>query len=134
MTEMSQVFFSKWSLFAVALMTISLSGCGGPPPKPMGTFSGTLKSSGEPCGDCRISLFNTTTLASKGGRVDENGEFEFKELPFGEYEIYIYQKPTNAVKEVIDERIPDKYKTKETSGLKASITSAEPVTLDIDMK
>ena len=134
MTDLLQTLTSRFNLLAIALVMFSLSGCGGPPPEPTGTLSGTVKSGGEPCGDCRITVYNPTTLKTSGAVVDESGTYEVKNLTFGDYEISMYQTPTNAVVEVFDERIPKKFRNTKTSGLKASITSEEPsVTLDIEM-
>jgi len=99
----------------------------------MGTLVGTVTSSGKACGDCRISLFNSKTFLSRGGRVDEAGNYEVKNIPFGDYDIYMYQLPTNDVVEVFDKRIPKKFRNKKTSGLNASFTSEDPVTLNVDM-
>lgn len=132
---MSQTLLSKRTLLAVSLLAFSLAGCEkAPTPDPTGTLIGTVKSGGEICGDCRISLFNSKTFLSRGGRVDESGNYEVKNIPFGDYDIYMYQTPTNAVVEVFDERIPKKYRNKKSSGLKASLTSSEPVTLNIEME
>lgn len=135
MTEMLQTLISKWSLIVVALMMLSLSGCGGgPPPESTGTLSGTVTSGGELCGDCRITLYNPASLRTKGGVVGESGTYEIKNLPFGDYDVSMYQTPTNAVVEVFDKRIPKKFRSTKTSGLKVSLTPADPaVTLDIEM-
>jgi len=52
----------------------------------------------------------------------------------GEYKIRVVQMPTNSDIKVKNKRIPKKYRRPETSGLTASIPTAEPVTLDIDME
>ncbi|MDB2687061.1 hypothetical protein N9Y42_07590 [Mariniblastus sp.] len=134
MTDLLQTLVSRLNLLAIALVMFSLSGCGGPPPAPTGTLSGTVKSGGELCGDCRITLYNPTSLKTKGGVVDESGTYEVKGIPFGDYDVSMYQTPTNAVVEVFDERIPKKFRNTKTSGLKVSITAEEPsVTFDIEM-
>ena len=129
---MLQVSNNKWSLFAVALLTLSLSGCGDAVPDNLGALNGTLKSGGEACGNCLVRFFNSETSRSYGCKVEELGTFE-KELPFGEYQVAVVQEPTNDSKEVFDKRIPKKYRNKTTSGLIVSITSGEPAVLNIEM-
>ncbi|MDB4766787.1 hypothetical protein OAG71_03765 [bacterium] len=80
-----------------------------------------------------ISLVDSTEMIRRGGNVGDSGSFEVKGIPYGEYKIRIVRMPSNLDVEVVDERIPDKYKNVGTSGLTASITSEEPVTLNIDM-
>ena len=125
---------SKLSQFAIVLLAISCAGCGGPPEAPTGTLKGTVKSGGEICGNCMISIADAKTLVRRGGNVDESGSFELKEIPFGEYQVRVVQTPSNLDVNVVDDRIPKKYHRLGTSGLSASITSIEPVTLDIDME
>ena len=134
MTEMSQAPLSSRGLFVVVLAAFLLSGCGEPPPATTGILNGTVKSGGEVCGDCRVSIFNPKTLLSRGGSVNESGKFEIKDIPFGDYEIIVGQQPTSDRAEVFDKRIPAKYRDPKTSGFKASFTGPEPVTLDIEME
>ena len=84
--------------------------------------------------DCMISICDTNALLKRGGVVDESGSFELIEVPFGEYKVRVVQTPSNLDVNVVDERIPKKYSRVETSGLSASITSTEPVTLEIEME
>lgn len=125
---------SKLSLFAIGLIAFSLTGCPGPNEDPTGTLKGTLKSGGEICGNCLISIADGKTLVRRGGIVDESGAYELKKVPFGDYKVRIVQIPDNRDVEIFDDRIPNKYRKVETSGLSASITSSEPVTLDIEME
>ena len=129
---MSQILTSRLSLLAIALFTVSLVGCGDSAPETSGTLTGTVKSGGEVCGDCTIAIYNPKTLLRRGCIVGESGKFELKDVPFGDYEVTVSQKPTNAAKEVFDKRIPKKYRSKKTSELSVSITSAEAV-LNIEM-
>jgi len=130
---MLQALVNKFFLATIALAMVTLSGCGGPPPEPVGSLTGLVTSGGQACGDCNIAVFNPATLKSHGGRVDAEGRYEIKNLPFGEYEITMVQRPSNAVVEVFDKRIPRKYRDPKTSGLTASVTSNDPVELDIEM-
>ena len=121
----------KILLLAVIVFPLGTAGCDSSVKEPMGTLSGTVKSQGEICGNCRIALHSEK--GSKGLTVGDSGTFEFKEVPFGDYKVTVYQKPTNDAVEVFDKRIPEKYRQMRTSGLAVSIPSAEPVTLDVDM-
>ena len=125
--------FSKLSLFAFGLIAFSFVGCGGPPEAPTGTLKGTVKSGGELCGNCMVSIADANTLERRGCNVGESGSYEVKDVPFGEYKVRVVRLPSNLDVNVEDDRIPKKYSRLETSGLKASITSAEPVILDIEM-
>lgn len=134
MTEMLRMLISsRMSLLAVVLLTLSLVGCDDSASEASGTLTGTVKSGGEVCGDCTIAIFNPETLLRRGCIVGESGEFELKEIPFGDYEVTVGQKPTNSPDPVFDKRIPKKYRSKKTSGLSVSITSAEPVVFNIEM-
>ena len=119
-----------YSCFCV--LTFAITGC--EQPKPLGTLTGTVRSKGEICDNCLISIASKETLFRRGGSVNEEGRFTLTDIPFGEYKIRVVQMPTNATKKVNDDRIPKKYRRPETSGLTASIPSAEPVTFDIDME
>ena len=118
MTEMLRILISsRMSLLAVALSMIPLAGCEDSASEPSGILTGTVKSGGEVCGDCIIAIFNPKTLLRRGCIVGESGEFELKEIPFGDYEVTVSQKPTNSPDPVFDERIPKKYRSKKTSEL-----------------
>ena len=123
---------SRMGLLAVALLTVSLVGCEDSASETSGTLTGTVKSGGEVCGNCLIAIFNPKTLLRRGCIVGESGEFELKEIPFGDYEVTVSQKLTNDPEVVFDKRIPKKYRSKKTSGLSVSINSAETV-FDIEM-
>ena len=56
-----------------------------------------------------------------------------KDIPFGEYQIRVVQKPSNDPDAAFDKRIPKKYRDLNKSGLSASITSGEPVVVNIEM-
>ena len=127
------LFSSRLSFVAIALLTVSLVGCGDSASEISGTLTGTVKSGGDVCGDCIIAIFNPKTLLRRGCMVGESGDFELKEIPFGEYQVTVSQKPTNAPEEVFDKRIPKKYRSKKTSELSVSITSAEPAVFNIEM-
>ena len=130
---MLQTLVSKLSLLAVILFMLSLAGCGDSVSSNSGALTGTVKSGGEVCGDCVIAVFNPKTMLRRGCMVGESGEFELKDIPFGDYEVTVNQKPTNDFEVVFDKRIPKKYRNKKTSELSVSITSAEPVVFDIEM-
>lgn len=133
MTEMLRILISsRMGLLAVALLTVSLVGCEDSASETSGTLTGTVKSGGEVCGNCLIAIFNPKTLLRRGCIVGESGEFELKEIPFGDYEVTVSQKLTNDPEVVFDKRIPKKYRSKKTSGLSVSINSAETV-FDIEM-
>ena len=132
MLQTSNSKFSLFTVFALATISLSLSGCGGDPPQPSGTVTGTVKSRGEICGNCRVSLHSLK--GTKSFNVDESGTFELKDIPFDDYVVTLYQAPTNNPVKVFDKRIPQKYRETKTSGLSLSITSPEPVVFDIDMK
>ena len=123
---------SRMGLLAVAMLTVSLVGCEDSASETSGTLTGTVKSGGEVCGNCLIAIFNPKTLLRRGCIVGESGEFELKEIPFGDYEVTVSQKLTNDPEVVFDKRIPKKYRSKKTSGLSVSINSAETV-FDIEM-
>jgi len=130
---MFRIFRTNVGMFVFALVALSLtlSGCGEPAKPPSGTLTGSVKSGGKICGNCRVALHNEK--GSKGLTVGESGTFEFKDVPFGDYKVTVYQKPTNDPVEVFDKRIPRKYRQMKTSGLSISIPSAEPVVFDIEM-
>ena len=127
----------KLRLFTCALMTffLSLSGCREPAPElPKGMLSGTIRSNGEICGDCRVGLSSPVTKGSQGYTVGESGEYIFNHVPNGEYDVVVYQKPSNDPNPPLDRRIPKKYRRPETSGLKVTLKAGEEIVLDIDMK
>ena len=129
---MLQTSTSKLILFGFGLILFSFTGCG-PPEAPTGSLIGTVKSGGEPCGNVMVSLSEPNTFVKRGATVDESGNYELKDVLFGEYQVRIVRMPSNSDGVVIDERIPEKYKRVKTSGLTASISSEEPVTLHVDM-
>ena len=130
---MLQTSPSRIGLCFLGLIAVAIAGCQ-PTEEPSGTLTGTVKSRGEICNNCLISITNTETLFRRGGNVEDSGTFKLTGLPFGDYQVRIVQMPTNLVEKVFDERIPKKYRNLKTSGLMASVTSVEPVTLDIDME
>ena len=68
-----------------------------------------------------------------GGTVDEFGNFQIKNVPFGEYQVWVCQKPSNDPNFVLDTRIPKKYRRKETSEVTVSVETADEVVLNIKM-
>jgi len=135
MTEMSRALNSKWGLIiAFTLMVLSLSVAGCSSAEPTGVLTGSVKSDGETCGNCLVSIADPKTLVRCGCIVDESGTYELKDIPFGEYQVRVVQRASNSPVNVYDERIPKKYSDVKTSGITASITSQEPVVLNIDLE
>ena len=56
----------------------------------------------------------------------------FEEIALGDYEGMVLQKPSNSPKDIIDERIPSKFRDRKTSGITVAVTEGENK-LDIDM-
>ncbi len=133
--EMSRQLTSKLRVlpFLVLLMACSAVGCSeDPPPAPAGTLSGTITTKGEICGNCRVAI-HSETGGSVGRTVTESGTFEFKNVPFGDYRVTVYQAPSNDPAPTFDTRIRKKYRKAKTSGFKVSIPSGEPVVYDLEM-
>ena len=124
---------SRLTLLAVVIMMLPSLGCG-PEPDPTGTLIGTVTTKGEILNDCLVSIASNDSLFRRGGKVDEAGAFKLTGIPFGEYQVRVVQTPTNLPTNTFDERIPQKYRDLKTSGLSASITSVEPVTIKIEME
>ena len=131
---MSQVSISKFQITSIAFSAMMLLtiGCG-PAPEPMGTLSGSVKSGDKPIGNCRIGIFCPETNQSISASVDDSATYKLDEIPFGEYQVWVSQMPTNAHEVVLDPRIPKKYRDKKTSGLTVSLNSTDEVVYDIDM-
>ena len=120
---------------AVALLAllVVVAGCG-EEKEPVGAISGTVKSKGKTCGDCKIGIFNTATMNSNAAKVDSSGAFELKGIPYGNYQVKVYPMPTDTTEEIPDPRIPKKFRDFKKSGITISIDSEEPAVLEIDMK
>ena len=97
-------------------------------------LSGTVRSNGEICGDCRVGISDPVSKGSKGYTVGESGTYVFNGIPDGEYQVTVYQTPSIEASPKFDKRIPKKYRQPETSGLTVSLKQGEAVVLDIDMK
>ena len=68
--------------------------------------------------------------------VDEQGKFEIKDVPFGEYEAAVKQvlDPHEPGHIPFDKRIPRKYRSGGTSGIAVSIQSEDEVVIAIEME
>jgi hypothetical protein len=112
-------------------MALFAAGCGKNEPK--GELTGSVTFNGESVSDCRVSLYNSTTMRTIGGKVDENGEFKIVDIPVGKFQVAIKQRTTNAVsEEPFDERIPEQYRSSDTSGFSVEIAEGEN-TLKLEM-
>jgi len=125
----------NWRLptFVLILLVSVCVGCG-PEKEPMGLISGTVTVKGEALGECKVAAYSPDTSRTSGGTVDEQGNFEIKNVPLGDYQIWFYPKPSNDPNHVPNIRIPMKYLKKETSGISASVKEkAEEVKLNVEM-
>ena len=131
------LIFSKFGrsiTLALTLMTLLVfAGCG-EEKKPTGAVSGTVKSGGKLIGNCKVAIFNTTTMDSTGATVDESGTFTLNDVPYGNYQVKVYPMPTDSVEEIPDPRIPKKFRDYKASGITVSVENEEPKTLEIDLK
>lgn len=118
---------------AIAFVFSGAIGCG-PPPDPIGNLTGTVMSNGENVGDCVIALYSPTTKRTVGGRADDTGKYEVKEIPLGNYNVSVLQRPFNgAANEPFDKRIPQKFRDRKTSGFEVEIKEGENQ-LDLNME
>ena len=100
-------------------------GCGKKAP-PTGDLAGTVYFQDEPIGDCGVVLYDPVSKRTIGGNVGADGAFQISAVPLGEYQVTVRQKVTNAVAEPeFDKRIPEKYRSAETSGFSKSIVEGD---------
>ena len=121
-------------LFALLVISVSVSvGCDRK--EPMGMLSGSVSSKGKACGNCQLEIFDPASLRSIGATVNDQGTFELKDVPFGEYQIAVLQvlDPHDPGDPPPDKRIPEKYRDGKTSGITVSVNSVEEVVLKIEM-
>lgn len=73
-------------------------------------------------GDCSVSIFNPISKRSIGGIVGADGAFEIKDIPLGEYQVSVTQKPnTGPTNAPFDKRIGRKFRDPDTSGISTKI-------------
>ena len=121
-------------IIPTALALLVFAGCGRENVEPMGTLSGSVMSGDEIIGDCKVGIFNSATLRSISATVNEQGAYRIKEIPFGEYTVWVSPKPVFSNEPIVDPRLPKKYLNKETSGIVVAIPTVDEVKLDIDLK
>ena len=119
MVRMSQ--FSKLSQSTILLVLLCLSlcftGCE-EPSDPVGTITGTVTSNGEILvPQIRVLAIHAGTTRTRAAMVNDDGKYIIKDIPLGDYKLAVLQKPHfNAVADPFDERIPEKYRSVNTSG------------------
>ena len=115
------------------LTVLMIGGCG-PEPDPVGIIAGKVTSGDTAIGDCKIAIKNSKTLISKAATVDETGNFRMEKVPFGEYDVIVYSRPSYTAVEFVDKRIPKKATSFATSGFAVTVDSTEETVLNVDLK
>ena len=126
----------RFSSLAVLLVLVTITlGCG-PSPPPTGAISGTVTSSDGEAVECYLVLSDPVSRENTGAKCNEQGVFEKKGIPFGEYKVAVQQMldAHSATGTPLDKRIPKKYRSIKTTELSVSIQDVEPVVFNIEMK
>ena len=99
------------------------AGCSGPPSEPVGTLTGIITSNGELLvPDCRARAYHAKTETTKAVIVSDEGRYTFKDFPIGDYKLAVQPKPSyGAQADPYDNRVPDKYRSINTSGFEFTI-------------
>ena len=121
---MSQYFNSPRFLIALAVICCSsfLTGCT-EPSDPVGTLTGIITSNGEVLApDCRVRVYHPSSDTTRAAVVGDDGRYTFKDFALGDYKLAVLQKPSyDAVADPFDERVPQKYRSINTSGFEYTI-------------
>jgi len=115
-----------FSLLAGLILVSTFLGCSGNQKEPTGSLAGFVKAKGEAVGDCKIALYQASTQLTVGGAVAADGAFHLKEVPLGEYAVFVLQIPSpNEEPAPFDRRIPQKFRDPNTSMLSVTIEEGE---------
>lgn len=118
---------------AVALFFSLAIGCE-PAKVPVGNLSGTVMSNGESVGNCVVGIYNAATKRTVGGKADATGSYLVKDIPPGDYSVFLVQKTSNgAVSDPFDKRIPAKFRDRKTSGFEVEIKAGDNE-MDLNME
>lgn len=130
--EARLVLGSRTVLTLVAAFVIALlSGCS-EPAEPSGDLRGKVYSNGEVVGDCLAYVYSKTSKRTIGGKVNDEGEFEFLGLPLGECRVAVSQNTSSDPKgPPFDKRIPRKFRVTKTSGFVIDIKEGDN---ELDLK
>ena len=116
------------------LFVFVFAGCG-PKPVPMGTVTGSVTAGSERIGNVKLAIYNVKTSEKIAATVDDAANYKITEIPFGDYEVYLYTKQVYSTEDIPpDPRIPKKYRSRKTSGLTVSIDSQDEVKFDIELE
>jgi hypothetical protein len=113
---------------------IACAGCGEEVVKePSGSLTGQVFSGSQAIGKCRVKLYNQLTYKSLMTNVEEDGTYEFEEVPTGDCVLAVTTEPWYEASEPPpDPRIPKKYRDVKSSGLSITIEEGEN-NLDLKM-
>ncbi len=111
-------------LCALALLTATLSGCGGGE-KPKTTVKGKVTYKGEAVADANVQMQTATTGAAAAAKTDAAGSYSIEAvLTPGKYSVWVIPfevpppaPPPPGYKPVDNPKIPKKYRSGATSGL-----------------
>ena len=126
-----EILSSRGRLFApicTLFVLLVFVGCGEEKPL-VGAITGTVKSGEKIVGDCKIAVYETTSMYSMSAKVDDSGAFSIKNLPFGDYQVKLFPTPLLSGEVNKDPRFPKKFRHFETSGI--TFTVDDPGTKDI---
>ncbi len=128
--------FAGYSAVLLALLAVTVTGCGRP--DPVGTVEGTVTLNGEPYSDASLVFLSMAT--GQGGTADIRPGGSFKvdtPLPVGTYTVYLAPKlgdPTGEAQPVtIDQSVPDKYWNEADSDISISVSEG-PNTVEVRLE
>ena len=121
---MSQFSKRSWLFIVLAMICCSLfsTGCK-EPSDPVGTLTGIITSNGEVLApDCRVRVYHPSSDTTRAAVVGDDGRYTFKDFALGDYKLAVLQKPSyDAVADPFDKRVPQKYRSVNTSGFEYTI-------------
>jgi len=126
-------FFGKLSGTVTLLLCLTLlAGCGGSETDPTGTVTGNITYNGPPLTEGLVNIHSDSRSVVGTAEIDHEGHFEFeKPIATGDYRVYISPPPPPpppepgqpTPKSEPPQKIPEKYRTANTTDLDVKITS-----------
>ena len=123
---------SKKNLLLILLTAVFFLGCG-EAKDPTGTIAGRVTYKSEAFINGYLGIHNPETGLNRTSQLDEAGNYQFANVPPGEYIVLVVPRALDDEAAVRKIPIPEKLKRKDTSDLSVTVEADQESKLDIEL-
>ena len=129
---MTVKLLTSTNLLLCFLISLSI-GCSAEQDSTLGTVAGQVTLNGDAFSDCKVAIYDSVSLKTRGAQVQPDGTYMIKEVTPGDYKVMVLPPPLEDDAEVAKIPIPKKLRSRDTTDLTVTVKANESAELNVEL-